>query len=129
MGFTMQVRPLQEAIAGDSRTVLLLLFAAVGMVLLIACANTAQFLLARSLQRQDEVAIRLSRSAPRAAGWSSSSSPKRWCSPLPAGCSGLWAAQALVRALVALIPTSDPLLAGVRADATVLALHARPLGC
>ena len=119
MGFTMQVRPLQDAIAGDSRTVLLLLFAAVGMVLLIACANTAQFLLARSLQRQDEVAIRLSLGATR----------RRLIQQFLAealvlaaagGLLGLWGSRALVDALVALIPTSNPLLDGVRPDLTVL---------
>jgi predicted permease len=120
MGFTMQARPLRQAIAGESRTALLLLFTAVAMVLLIACANTAQFLLARSLQRQDEVAIRLSLGATRRRLVQQFLS-EALVLAAAGGLLGWWSAQALVRALVAVIPTSDPLLAGVRADATVLA--------
>ena len=113
------VQPLRESLTRNSRPVLLMLLGAVVLILLIACVNTAQFLLAQAIEREPEVAVRSALGAGRAR------LIRQFVSEAlllvgAGGLLGLVQSIWLTSALRALVPRGTPLVGGIGLDARVV---------
>ncbi len=113
------VQPLQEVFVEDIRTSLLVLMGAVGFVLLLACVNLANLLLARATFRRRELAIRLALGASRWAVIRQLLIEGLLTSGL-GGLAGLLLAVWFTEALLALAPPGIPRLGQTALDGAVL---------
>jgi putative ABC transport system permease protein len=110
--------PLHEWLVGDVRSALLILFGAVGLVLLIACANFAMLLMARAVARQRELMIRASLGA-RNSRLIRQRLTESTLLALAGGAVGLMAAKAGTTLLLALKPAELHRLDAIPMDARV----------
>ena len=111
--------PLRDELVGDTRRMLYTLLGASAVLLLIACANVANLLIARMASRQSEVAVRLAIGAARARLIQQFLIESLVLS-LAAGVVGLALAQGGVRVLTALQPGRLPRAGGIHIDWSVL---------
>lgn len=118
-GFGVYLQTLNSAFTSDARPALLMLMGCVGLVLLIACANVANLLLARGTVRQREMAVRTALGA----------SPLRIIRQLltesvllagAGGAAGIAVAFLLLRGMLAIHPPSVPRIEQTSIDGTVL---------
>lgn len=118
-GLSVRVVPLRDQVVGGSRRALFLLFACTGCVLLVACGNVANLLVARAAARQKEVAIRAALGAGRlriVRQFLAESS----LIALPAGAIGVGLAYGSLFLLRPLIPAGVPLAQNATVDHAVL---------
>jgi predicted permease len=109
-----------DHLVGDTRPALRVLFGAVALVLLIACANVAGLLLARASQRQAEFALRTAIGASRNEIIRQMLSESVILS-LCGGVAGIALAGAMLKAMIRLLPVEIPRLQQVSVDGDVLA--------
>ena len=117
--WTATVVPLHEEVVSASRLILLVLSGAVGMVLLLACANVAGLVLAQSTSRKREFALRLALGASRAR-LVRQQLTESLVLALASGVAGIGLAWWGLDLLLSLAPVDTPRISEVRIDARVL---------
>jgi putative ABC transport system permease protein len=120
---TSEVTPLTEHIAGRARRGLILLLAAIGAVLLIACSNLANLSLTRTLGRLREAAIRSALGASRRRLIVTAMIEQLLLAML-GGALGLWVASLALRVFIETAPVDLPRASEVTLDARVLTFTA-----
>jgi predicted permease len=111
--------PLKEKLVGEARRALMILLTGVGCVLLIACGNIANLLMARSSTRHREIAIRVALGAGRMRVLRQLLTENVLLALL-GGAVGLFLAHWAITAIVRIAPQAVPRLAETRIDAWVL---------
>lgn len=119
-GWGVTISPLSEMFTGRVRPVLLILLGAVGLLLLIACANLASLLLARATSRQKEMAVRAALGAGRGRIIRQLLTESMVLA-LAGGAVGVVFAAWSVRAVRGVVPEMFPLLQHMGVDLPVLA--------
>ena len=118
-GWSLRQRPLAEVLIGPVRPAMLLIAGAVGLLLLIACGNVANLLLARSTARRREFAVRGALGASRGR-MIRQTLTESIVLALAGGALGIFGAIWLVRLLRAIGPSSLPRLGEIQINTTVL---------
>ena len=118
-GWSLRQRPLSEVLIGPVRPAMLLITGAVGLLLLIACGNVANLLLARSTARQREFAVRGALGATRGR-MIRQTLTESMVLALAGGALGTLGAIWVVRVFRAIGPSSLPRLGEIQINTTVL---------
>ena len=119
-GWSVHLTELRESLVGELRTSLLILLGAVAFVLLIACANVANLLLARAAYRQKEIALRTALGASRLRVVRQLLTESVLLS-FVSGVAGLALSLWFIKLLIAITPPNTPRLSEIRIDLRVFA--------